>query len=313
MLTLCVIIQTTQIDTIKEKNKTFLSVKLIFEENWEDYLKTHSPREIEIKEVEKMLSCKDESRGCFVCYCKKCNEYHFERFGCNSRLCSNCGKRHTDQWANRLANKIAKNIVHRHLVFTLPKELRLIIKEDRELQKVISDSAYRTIRKVFSKIKRKDIMPGVIGVVHPFGKGLIFNPHTHCIATEGGFTRDGKFISIGNYIPYDLLHKEWQYEVLTSLKKYISKGLIDFLFDKYPNGFAAYVKPERIKSSKQLAQYIGRYVRHPAIANSRIDKYDGRVVGFFMKIMKIKYIEEKYLFMVLCILSYSIFQKRISD
>ena len=35
MLTLCVIIQSTQIDTIKEKNKTFLSVKLIFQEHWD--------------------------------------------------------------------------------------------------------------------------------------------------------------------------------------------------------------------------------------------------------------------------------------
>jgi len=69
--------------------------------------------------------------------------------------------------------------------------------------------------------------------------------------------------------------------VISALKKYLPKEFIDFLLKKYPNGFAAYVKPERIKSSKRLAQYIGRYVRHPAIANSRIDRYNGESVGFF--------------------------------
>ena len=55
--------------------KPFYSVKSIFQENWEDYLKTHKVREIERIEVEKMLSCKDESRGGFWYYCKNCNEY----------------------------------------------------------------------------------------------------------------------------------------------------------------------------------------------------------------------------------------------
>jgi len=260
-----------------------------------------------------MLTCKDESRGCFICYCKKCNSYQTVPLGCNSRLCSDCGKRYTDKWADKLANKVARDIVHRHLTFSLPVELRLPIKENRYLQKIISDASSKTIKKVFSKMKHRTLMPGVIGVVHPFGKDLKFNPHVHCIATEGGFAKDGRFVQLGRYIPYDLLHKEWKYEVLTSLRKYLPEQLINQLFKKYPNGFAAHVTPERIRSSKRLAQYIGRYVRHPAIANSRIEKYDGKVVGFIMKIMNGISIIEKCLFMDLYILFYSIFLIGILD
>lgn len=227
-----------------------------------------------------MLSCKQK---CFVCYCKKCNSYEFVNLGCNSRICSNCGKRYTDAWADRLADKVMKRIVHRHIVCTLPAELREIIKQNRELQKVISDASYRAIKKTFSSMKKKPLNPGVIAVVHPFGKSLVFNPHVHNIVTEGGFDSDGKFVSLGQYIPYDLIHKVWQHEVLIALKKYLPKEFIDYLFDKYPNGFAAYVKPERIMSSKRLAQYIGRYVRHPAIANSRIVAYNGEAVRFYWK------------------------------
>ncbi|MDO8459528.1 MAG: transposase [Nanoarchaeota archaeon] len=136
---------------------------------------------------------------------------------------------------------------------------------------------------MFSHSLKRKVIPGVIGVVHPFGKSLIFNPHVHCIVTEGGYDNQGKFISLGKYISYDAFHKKWQYEVLNALKKYLPKEFIDFLFDKYPKGFAAYLKPERIISSKRLAQYIGRYVRHPAIANSRIIAYNEEAVKFYWK------------------------------
>jgi len=77
VLTLSVVIQDNRRISGKEKNKTFLSVKSIFKENWEEYLRTHTVREIEQIEVEKMLSCKDESRGGFWYYCKTCKEYQF--------------------------------------------------------------------------------------------------------------------------------------------------------------------------------------------------------------------------------------------
>ena len=58
--------------------------------------------------------------------------------------------------------------------------------------------------------------------------------------------------------------------------------LIDSLFKKYPEGFYAHLpKESRITSKRQVAKYVGRYVRHPAIANSRICGYDGKSVTFW--------------------------------
>ena len=156
MLTLCVIIQVTQIYQVKEKNKPFYSVKQVFQDHWFSYKLNHSPRQVEIDELEKMLSCKQK---CFACYCKRCNRYEFVLLGCNSRLCSCCGKRYTDQWADRLANKVAKHIVHKHFTFSLPIELREPIKQNRYLQKVISDSAYETIKKMFSLSLKRKVIP----------------------------------------------------------------------------------------------------------------------------------------------------------
>lgn len=230
-----------------------------------------------------MLSCKGEERGCFVYYCRHCKVDVIVPFGCNSRLCSSCGKRHTNRWAETLSRRVFPGIIHRHLVLTIPDALWAYIKENRDLQAVIMDASYSAIQELFSSIKHQHLTPGVIAVLHPFGKDLRFKPHAHCIVTEGGFNYAHKFISIGQYIHYNSFHKIWQYHLLTALRGRIPQEIIDYLFKKYPHGFCSYVKPERIYSSKRLAQYLGRYIRHPAISDARIIRYDSESVTFFYK------------------------------
>jgi len=283
VLTPSVVIQDNRIILAKEKNKTFLSVKLIFQENWEDYLKTHKVRDIELKEVDKMLSCRDRSRGGHWFYCRNCDEYVFVPFGCNSRLCSCCGKRYTDQWASMLSKRLEKNIFNRHLVFGIPDMLWKYFQDDRTLYKVLMDTAYKTIEETFSKVNHKEAVPGVIEVYHPFGRDIKHQPHVHMIVTEGGFDKEGKFIPSGNYIPYNALHKNWEYNILKALKKHLPKGIVEMAYARYQNGFCVYVRRDRIFSRKGLAKYIGRYVRHPAIANTRIVAYNGEAVRFYWK------------------------------
>jgi hypothetical protein len=56
------------------------------------------------------------------------------------------------------------------------------------------------------------------------------------------------------------------------------------MFKEYPEGFYAYLPPEsRITSKRMIAKYVGRYVRHPAIANCRLYGYDGESVTFWYK------------------------------
>ena len=53
------------------------------------------------------------------------------------------------------------------------------------------------------------------------------------------------------------------------------------MYRRYTNGFYVWLhKRGTIKHPKVIAKYVGRYVRHPAIANSRIDCFDGKMVKF---------------------------------
>ena len=239
-------------------------------------------REVEIVEVEKMLHCQDAGSGYFVFHCPDCNENKIVHLGCNSRVCTHCGKHFTDKWAAQVASHMY-NVVHRHCVFTIPDILWQIIKENRLLLKELMDCCITATAKMFQKKIGKDAKPGIVAVLHTYGKAMNFNPHVHCLVTEGGVKSNGDWIDI-TYFPFELLRMYWQYEVLKMLKRILPKTkenklFIESLFVKYSNGFYVRAK-DRIKSKKEMVRYIGRYIRHPAIAESRIDSYDGEKVVF---------------------------------
>jgi len=100
-------------------------------------------------------------------------------------------------------------------------------------------------------------------------------PHLHILATVGGFDRHDSFIR-QTYIPYRVLRKTWQYQVLTRFKAALPKEdvysvLINRLFQKYTEGFYVHLpKESRITNIKRIAKYLARYIRHPAVANTTI-------------------------------------------
>ena len=83
--------------------------------NWDVYCHVHGDelRDVEIKEVEKMLKC--DTLGFRLFSCPNCGEFELVHFGCNSRLCTHCGKRFTDDWADSVDRKTF-NVKHRHVV-----------------------------------------------------------------------------------------------------------------------------------------------------------------------------------------------------
>ena len=236
---------------------------------------------MEEKEVEQALDCYGYENGRFVYSCKKCGAWIFQSLGCNSRICSNCGKRHAEQWAISLSKKMFQ-IPHRHFVISVPDIIWPYLKQDRNLWKVYMDSAIDTCNDYFPKLMRKHkAKVGIIAVFHPFGKDMRFQPHLHLIITEGAFDKAGRFIK-QEFVPARNFAKCWQYHVSKNLQKAgVPNELFTHTYNKY-DGFYVWVhKAGRIRHPKLIIRYLGRYVRHPAIANSRLTAFDGKNVSFF--------------------------------
>ena len=152
---------------------------------------------MELDEVTKMLSCRDSSRGYFIYQClEHRDQFKVISFGCNSRLCTHCGTKFTDKWSDRIT-KLTFDVPHRHIVFTVPDALWHLFKEDRTLLKDLMDCAIKTLQKVLLRFTGREIRPGAILALHTYGKDLKWNPHLHSITTEGGFDKNGLWVSQG--------------------------------------------------------------------------------------------------------------------
>lgn len=177
-------------------------------------------------------------------------------------------------------------VCHRHVVFTLPEQLRPLLRKDPKIVDLLFTQTFTTAKSVFSYKCKTEITPGVMGVFHSFGNDLKFHPHFDCIVTEGGVNDCGDWIHAT--VSYRAWRRVWQYQVLTALKDYLpatrkNKQLIDILFSQYPQGFVVYAKNRISRDKDKFLKYIARYIRHPPIANSRIQSFDGQTVTISCK------------------------------
>lgn len=268
-------------------------IKKILKDHFYGYWQMHSGlfpesyRE-DIKEtVEKAIKCGSRDLGYARYECLGCeggSNPVFVGFTCKSRFCHKCGKKYTDDWSDKQQEMIF-NVPHRHMVFTIPKELRKVFFQDRKKLNELSKKVAEVFQFYFKrKSKKRDLQVGVITVIHTFGRDLKFNPHIHALVTEGAIDNRNEWVPT-EFIPYEYLRKSWQKVVLDLLKSWFPNNpsvikLIDDLYQRYQKGF--YVNAEqKMKDAKGAAKYIGRYLARPAIAEYRIVKYDGKTVHFW--------------------------------
>lgn len=250
---------------------------LIDNKNWEIYKLNHPELDSYIvKEIEKMLDCCNPAKGFFVGYCEKCKKDVVMHFKCNGKVCSRCGKEYVDKWARKAKKKVFPEM-HRLVTLTVPADLRIILNGRWDLLKILQDSAHETIEKVATKTLRRKVKVGVLVGLQTYGQDLKFHPHLHCMVLQKAkFNKE--FVDF-KFIPKDLLRKTWRNIVVKNLRKanvsYDEKEFIYSMLEKYPNGFVTNVGENSMNQSGVI-KYLARYMRHPAIANSRIESYDGK-------------------------------------
>lgn len=253
----------------------------IFKDHYEEMLYILHPRQSVIENVDKMINCGDPSFGGAMYGCPHCGELKFIPFRCHSKFCPTCGVKYCSDRSTKMSFKLVR-CTHRHCVFTIDEELRHFFLEDRTLLNCLFDAVRSVILTLFHKMnKSKNFVPGFVCVLHTFGRPLEWNPHIHCLLTEGGFSDDG-FWRVVKYFNYTYLRKAFQTALLDEMENKIGpsfKKTKAAIYKDDKNGFYVYAKPN-LCDPDTVAKYISRYLGRPVIATSRIDSYDGENVTF---------------------------------
>jgi len=266
----------------------------IFKDHYEEIKYTLHPRDTEMENIDKMIHCGDSSFGGAMYGCPHCGKLKFVPFRCHSRFCPTCGNKYAMERSTNMSFKLIR-VLHRHCVFTIDENLRDYFLRDRSLLNCLFHSVHSVVSRMFFQLnKSKNFTPGFIMVLHTFGRDLKWNPHIHCLITEGGYSDDGFWRNV-KYFHYTYLRNAFRTALLNELESKIGpsfKKIKAKCYKEHKQGFYVYAKPNKCDPNTVL-KYIRRYLGRPVIATSRIDKYDGDMVTFhYHRHEDGKYVEE---------------------
>jgi hypothetical protein len=194
------------------KPRTKESIPYIFFDNL-NYLRSlynsGKLRNVTYDNIQKTILCGSVYLGYDLYVCPVCSQESIIPHRCHSKFCTTCGSKETKQRAARISS-MALDAHHRHIVFTIPKELRRYFIADRNLLNLLfiaarntlaclfNDAMFRkTKKKYFSKKHamnkyaykndRDKIIFGSVMTLHTFGRDLKWNPHIHCLVCEEAY------------------------------------------------------------------------------------------------------------------------------
>ena len=271
---------------LRQNGKTNL-LKQIFADHWPSFMDRywHRIRDSVFENVDKMLRCGTASLCSLVC--PDCGFARAIPMTCKSRFCSSCGHKATNNWIHQSIETFLK-APYQHITFTIPEQLRLLARTNRRIVFNIMFQAAKNT--VLETCKILGYRPGIMTVMHTFGKDLKFHPHIHLVVTCGGLSPDRTQWRTKSYLPHQVLKKKWKYHVTRLLRRAHKKGLLqlksknspdssrfndflDELYERFPVWYVNLQKP--LDSHTIVVSYVARYAKRPAIAISRIRVYDG--------------------------------------
>ncbi|MBW1739380.1 MAG: transposase zinc-binding domain-containing protein [Deltaproteobacteria bacterium] len=276
--------------------------KRIFYDHWDAFKQTHpqfdNPRYNDT--IRKMLDCGDPGKMGFVQYrCCQCGKVRRIAFTCKSCFCLSCAKGYTDRWSDFIGRRLLPGVTYRHIVLTMPEFLRIWFYRDPKLLSPFMQAANACLKDILNTCSDVKLDMGNIIVLQTAGRSGHYNPHLHILMTAGGLDPLEQWQNV-SYIPYDMMHRKWQYHLLKMLRENVSDPVVEKDIDRawkdYPKGLVAFLQPGNVPPGGQgLAQYLAKYVVSPPISVRRIERYDGKSVSYWYRDHKTGQIEHETL------------------
>ena len=268
---------------------------LLSQQNWWRFYQKYQPkiRTAIVVAIVKLLSCRNQIRGYQQYHCANPQCTHTKRIvhTCKSKACSSCGKKATERWVTQ-QYQILPRTSWQHITFTMPCQLWDFFWYNRHLLHPLGKLAADCVKTI---ARKKHVTPGIFIALHTFGRDLKRNVHVHLSTTTGGISKDGRQWK-KLFFHQATLMRMWRYRLLKlfrdalkkkrliipqALKKQLHPDftLTQFFDHLYQKRWVVHCsKPS--KDHQQNVNYLSRYIKRPAIAESKLRHYDGTEVAF---------------------------------
>jgi len=213
--------------------------------------------------------CRTEVFGGHVYRCDRCGHRQYAYHSCKNRNCPKCQGDDTERWLAQRREELL-DVPYFHLVFTLPKELRPIVRRHQKtLYGVLMKAAAGALMKLAGDPRYVGGRIGVLAVLHTWTAKMDYHPHAHLLVPGGGVTKDGFWVAARKdyLVPVIALARIFRGMFLEQFRKLLPNQQIPNSVWAKP--WVVYCKPT-IQGAEKVLQYLARYVHRVAFANSRL-------------------------------------------
>jgi hypothetical protein len=227
--------------------------------------------------LEDIQNCRTSVLGGHVFSCDRCGHLEYAYHSCRNRSCPKCHAHDTEAWL-AVRRKELLPVPYFHVVFTLPEELRNLVRSHQKvLYGLLMKAAAESLIKLAFDPHYVGGLVGILSVLHTWTSTQVYHPHVHCLVPGGGVSEQNEWRPARRkyLVPVQALSPIF--------RGMFRDGLAELLPDlKVPQAtwrkdWVVYCKPT-VQGADQVLTYLGRYVHRIAITNGRIlSMEDGNV------------------------------------
>lgn len=252
------------------------------------------------KAINAILLCRTPALGGELHVCRRCAAEKKRWHSCRNRHCPICQGDAARKWIEKQKTKLLP-VSYFHVVFTLPEELNLVFKYNRELlYNLFFQVCAETLQSFFGDRKYLGAKGGFFGVLHTWGQLLQFHPHIHWIVPNGGIDEAGNWVRPKRpdgdrfLFPVRAVSQVFRGKLLQKLEKLYRKGKLSFPDPQSESNFRdelniAAAKNWNVYAKRpfagpmQVIKYLSRYTHRIAISPKRILGVAEKAVTFTYK------------------------------
>jgi Putative transposase/Transposase zinc-binding domain len=258
-----------------------------------DVLRRHGPDYVErhgasmlpshARAMRAITHCRTPLMGGHVAECSACGAEHLLYHSCRHRACPRCGYDATTRWIAQQRDLLLP-VAYFHVVFTLPAELRRLVRTHQEtLLSVLFQAAFESLARLCADPHYLGGQIGALAVLHTWTRTLEWHPHIHMLVPGGALAPDGR-----TWLPTPPGRKHYLVPVRALAKLFrgrflhlARRALPHVTFPEIPWGksWVVFAKPT-VQGVEKVLDYLGRYVHRTALSENAILGCDDDSVTF---------------------------------
>lgn len=199
----------------------------IFRMFYPKYREMYRPSTQQAKAATEIINCRTAKLGGHKYECEDCRHSIIRYNSCRNRHCPSCQGINKEIWVDQRKKDIL-NTPYFHVVFTIPKQLHMVIYHN---QKLLYDLMYQAVAETLMELsadkKYLGAQIGFFSVLHTWGQNLHYHPHIHTVVLAGGLSKQNRWRKASKkfFIPVRVLSKKFRGKFLYYLTLALHKNI----------------------------------------------------------------------------------------